>query len=156
MVSTATLITNITGDLFSAPKGAILVHACNTIGSWGAGIALAFRERYPSQYHVYRTHCKQSTPDDLIGTCLLIPGEEHYIACLFTSRAYGRRKDKPEEILQATRTAVQDLMKQNEWGKELHACRFNSGKFGVPWSDTEAILTELQASMIVYTPPNES
>ncbi|KAF8195532.1 hypothetical protein BJ912DRAFT_1056765 [Pholiota molesta] len=120
----------IAGDLFLAPPNSILVHACNTQGSWGAGIALAFK----------------------LGTCLLIPGDVHDIACLFTSRAYGKRKDTPEEILAATQGAVQDLLKQNVQGKALHACRFNSGKFAVPWEDTEAILKALNVSMTIYTP----
>ncbi|KAG6909298.1 hypothetical protein DXG01_001242 [Tephrocybe rancida] len=148
-------IAYITGDLFSAPKGTILVQACNTVGSWGAGIAVAFRERYPSQFQLYKAHCKQSSPEDLIGTCLLIPGEEHHIACLFTSRAYGKRKDKPEEILAATKTAVLDLIGQNTEGREFHACRFNSGKFGVPWANTEAVLKAVGASMTIYTPSDE-
>lgn len=110
----------ITGDIFSAPEGTILVHACNTVGSWGAGIALAFRDRYPAQFQIYKAHCKEHG-QSLVGTCLLIPGDHHSIACLFTSRTYGKRKDKPEEILAATRTAVEDLVKQNTDNKQLHA-----------------------------------
>lgn len=113
-------ITYITGDLFGAPQRSILVHACNTVGSWGAGIAKAFRERYPAQFEIYKTHCK-ANGTSLVGTCLLLPGEQHDIACLFTSRAYGKRRDTPDEILAATRTAVQDLVRQNAEGKELHA-----------------------------------
>lgn len=110
----------IKGDLFSAPPNSILVHACNTRGSWGAGIALAFRDRYPEQYEHYRAYCK-AHGQALVGTCLLIPGAEHDIACLFTSLAYGKYKDSPAEILAATRTAVQDLIKYNVEGKTLHA-----------------------------------
>jgi len=109
------------GDLFSAPPNSILVHACNTVGTWGAGIALAFREKYPGHFRRYKAYCNNHNPDDLIGTCLLIPGEQHDIACLFTSRGYGRRKDQPDEILAATRTALQDLVNKNEKGKPLHA-----------------------------------
>jgi len=57
----------------------------------------------------------------LVGTCLLIRGEGHDVACLFTSRAYGRRKDSPREILDATRSAVGDLLRQNKERKTLHA-----------------------------------
>ena len=109
-----------TGDLFAAPANSILVHACNTKGSWGAGIALAFKARYPAQFKQYQAYCREHG-DDLIGTCLLIPGNTHDIACLFTSRAYGRRKDSPSEILSATRTSVQDLIRQNINNKPLHA-----------------------------------
>ncbi|KIK01914.1 hypothetical protein K443DRAFT_678052 [Laccaria amethystina LaAM-08-1] len=100
---------------------------------------------------MYNALCREHG-DELIGTCFLIPGEKHYIACLFTSRAYGRRKDKPTEILAATRLALQDLQRQNKDGRKLHACRFNSGKFAVPWQDTEAIIKELEMEMVVYDP----
>ncbi|KAF3891950.1 hypothetical protein GY631_4499 [Trichophyton interdigitale] len=38
-------ITEIEGDLFLAPEGAALIHACNCQGSWGKGIALEFKNR---------------------------------------------------------------------------------------------------------------
>ena len=110
----------ITGDLFAAPENTILVHACNTLGSWGAGIATVFKEKYPSQFELYEAHCKEHG-QALVGTCLLIPGDRHDIACFFTSRAYSKRKDKADEILAATRMAVQDLVKQNIRKKPLHA-----------------------------------
>ena len=114
-------ITYITGDIFTAPPNTILVHACNTQGLWGAGIALSFKKEYPAQFKVYEAHCKELHGQTLVGTCLLIPGEKHDIACLFTSKKYGRGKDSPEEILSATQMAVGDLMRQNVNGKELHA-----------------------------------
>ncbi|KAH8806840.1 hypothetical protein DL96DRAFT_1717522 [Flagelloscypha sp. PMI_526] len=147
-------VTYIKGDLFSAPKGSILVHACNTVGSWGGGIALAFRDKYPQQFLEYKEHCASHTKAELIGTCLLLedPLSGHGIACLFTSKMYGKRKDKPEAILSATHQAVSDLLAQNTNQRPLHACRFNSGKFAVPWAQTEDILNALGAEMIVYDP----
>ena len=55
------------------------------------------------------------------GTCLLIPGDKHDIACLFTSRAYGKHKDKPADILAATQKALKDLEAKNIDNKALHA-----------------------------------
>ena len=108
------------GDLFVAPDHSILVHACNTLGSWGSGIALTFREKYPAQFAQYQAHCK-THGQALVGTCLLILGDKHDIACLFTSRAYGKDKDKPAEILAATRKAMIDLEAKNVDNKGLHA-----------------------------------
>ncbi|KAJ3508916.1 hypothetical protein NLJ89_g5497 [Agrocybe chaxingu] len=113
-------LTYVKGDLFAAPAGSILVQACNTQGSWGAGIAVAFKDKYPAAFQQYKAHC-ETHGQALVGTCLLIPGETHVVACLFTSRAYGRRKDAPADILAATQTAVQDLIDQNVDGKPLHA-----------------------------------
>ncbi|KAJ3868637.1 hypothetical protein EV359DRAFT_77506 [Lentinula novae-zelandiae] len=44
----------VTNHLHFPQKRIVLVHACNTVGSLGAGIALAFKDRYPEQYELYR------------------------------------------------------------------------------------------------------
>ncbi|KAL1733455.1 ADP-ribose 1''-phosphate phosphatase [Schizophyllum commune] len=141
--SNASTLVYTTGDIFSAPPGSILVHACNTKGAWGSGIAAAFKERFPRAFVVYQAYCKEYGASAL-GMCLLIPdvdGRGHEIACLFTSKAYGKRKDGPEEILQATRSALSDLVNKNVEGKELHGCKFNSGRFSVPWKDTDSVFS---------------
>lgn len=113
------------GDLFtSPPPHSILLHACNALGSWGGGIALAFKKNFPSAYQSYKSHCDahEDDPRKLIGTCLIIPGEEYDVGCLFTSVGYGRRVDPPAMILDATRKAVRDLMRQTEGNeKEIHS-----------------------------------
>jgi len=85
---------------------------------------------------------------------------KHYIGCLFTSRRYGRGKDGVDAILEATTTAMKDLLNQlEEWKPEtgsthdtpqpgelpqLFMCRINSGKFGVPWARTRAALEGIE------------
>ncbi|KAF9256262.1 hypothetical protein L218DRAFT_950127 [Marasmius fiardii PR-910] len=145
-------LTYVKADLFSAPRGSILVHACNTVGFWGGA------------------YCEEHGPNDILGTCLLILGseEEGYdVACLFTSRFHGKRKDKPEQILKYTKDAVEDLMRKNVGRKELHAWLIKPHlyceslpkadviKFGVPWEETEKILKELEVTMTIYTPEVE-
>lgn len=119
-------LTHHTGSLFTAPPNAVLIHACNTLGFWGSGIALAFKQQYPRAFAKYRSHCihrfdpkKNPVPT---GTCLLIPpcenpkkgkpASEHWIACLFTSAKTGQRKDKPDVILRNTARAVKDLLRK--------------------------------------------
>jgi len=55
------------GDIFSAPSNSILIHACNCQGSWGAGIAEAFKKYYPEAFTKYAAHCKKWRSEDLIG-----------------------------------------------------------------------------------------
>ncbi|KXL50031.1 hypothetical protein M433DRAFT_4314 [Acidomyces richmondensis BFW] len=157
-----------TGDIFSAPPNSVLIHACNCQGSWGAGIAEEFKKRYPGAYKEYAAHCKKNMAEDLIGTCFLIPPLEpedewrpkHYIGCLFTSRRYGRSKDNADAILEATTAAMQALLNHlKKWHAkpasthgtgqpgapaELFMCRINSGKFGVPWARSKAVLENLE------------
>ncbi|KAK4034117.1 hypothetical protein C8A01DRAFT_49428 [Parachaetomium inaequale] len=150
-------ITDRTGDLFAAPPSTLLIHACNTLGSWGGGIAVAFRTLYPDAFKVYRAHCARSTPDQLIGTALLIPpqngrGKKHYIGCLFTSRRYGKARDPPMVILQATVPAMRHLVElvvaeEERTGVkigEVRMCRINSGLFAVPWERSKRALEEME------------
>jgi len=149
------------GDIFDAPPNSLLVHACNSQGAWGAGIAKEFRVRYPCAYQVYRNWCLKehdphTDPVDA-GTCLLIPPSEsdskkpkHFICCLFTSVKYGKGKDTEDSIRQNTRPAfIQCLheVREVEFGSrgevkipEIRMPKINSGNFGVPWEDTERLL----------------
>ncbi|KAL2871815.1 uncharacterized protein BJX67DRAFT_88216 [Aspergillus lucknowensis] len=64
---TASNIREAEGDLFDAPDGTALIHACNCQGSWGKGIAQAFRIKYPAAFTVYKSHCDNylKDPQDL-------------------------------------------------------------------------------------------
>ena len=145
-----------------------LSDACNTQGSWGAGVAFTFKKRYPRAYSIYHNHCK-SRPSEiprLTGTCLLISPQQgdskkHWIACLFTSPRYGRQKAAADKILEYTAAALEDLKTQVEVLREskkevgeLWAVRINSGKFGVPWERSKSVLEATGMSVKVVRPPS--
>lgn len=65
-----------TGDLFEDAGSTVLAHACNCQGKWGAGIAAAFKKKYPGAFKTYEEHCRKNSPETLIGTALLIAPEE--------------------------------------------------------------------------------
>jgi ADP-ribose 1''-phosphate phosphatase len=144
-----------TGDIFaSCPPNTLLIHACNTRGVWGAGIAKAFKQLYPSAYDLHHSFCTKSphSKTDTVptGTAQLIPPtdpEGTWIGCLFTSAAYGKKKDDEESILRNTKGAMEmllELVRRVEEGGvmvgEVRMCRINSGKFGVEWERTEEVL----------------
>jgi ADP-ribose 1''-phosphate phosphatase len=148
------IVTEEPGDLFNAPPWSIIVHACNCNASWGAGIALQFKRRYPEAYKIYVAHCKKHSPSDLVGTALIIPpsetsGTAHYIGCLFTSKMYGARKDAADDILGATRTSMKALLGAIDDDSRIggiYMCMINSGRFGVPWFRTKRLLEELEVN----------
>lgn len=142
-------ITTIKGNLFDAPKGSILIHACNTKGVWGSGIAKAFASKFPKARDVYVQLCQEKSAS-LLGTCLLIPAGDYTIGCLFTSKNYGQFVDKPAKILESTETAIADLIAQNVDKKPMHTCKINSGLFNVPWADTKALLKQTGEEFTVY------
>lgn len=143
------------GNMFAdAPRGTVLIHACNAQGHWGAGIAKAFKIKYPNAYAEHNKFCakdhnqKNTVPT---GTAqLLAPRdgkEQHWIGCLFTSAKYGKRKDKPNTIIENSIKSIQMLLELiSQVDKEvsgLRMCKINSGKFGVPWEKTEEALQSI-------------
>lgn len=140
------------GDMFAdAPKDCLLVHACNTLGVWGSGIAKAFKEQYPKAYAAHRLYCtKEHTKSKPVptGTAqLLAPCDDNkqdWIGCLFTSAKYGKNRDKPDQILKNTGESMQMLLElvsqvDAKVGK-VRMCKINSGRFGVPWEQTEEVI----------------
>ncbi|GAB7326155.1 hypothetical protein MBLNU13_g10162t1 [Cladosporium sp. NU13] len=116
-------LTHHKASLFASPPSTLLCHATNTQGSWGAGIALAFKKNYPSAFKLYAAHCSKWNGNSLLGTTFLIPPQhksalkaereaQHWIACLFTSEKKGKGKGSKESILAATGEAVEDLVRR--------------------------------------------
>lgn len=141
-----------TGDMFAnAPKGCVLIHACNTQGYWGAGIAKAFKQKYPKAYTDHHNFCakdhNKSKPLSTGTAELLAPrdgDQQHWIGCVFTSAKYGKGKDKPDQIIRNTAKSVPmllELISQVDTEvSSIRMCKINSGKFGVPWEKTEEVL----------------
>lgn len=148
------------------------LHATNCLGIWGAGIAKALREQFPSAFEDDRDSCRESSPpgeypnkdelDSLVGTCHVIPPSvvssraPFSIVCLRTSRGYGRQSkgkaglDTKDLVLEQTQSALRDFRAQLEQlGMErqkeivVWSPRINSGSFLIPWERTEEIIEEV-------------
>jgi ADP-ribose 1''-phosphate phosphatase len=154
--------------------------------------------QYPTAFQCYKEHCEayqeeiahhdivdlQSEDDDTLsvrlplGTALVIPPQpedynngkkKHWIVCLFTSSGFGNRVDSPDQILNSTYAALEDLDMQLVMLKQpneeigdgqpppgaLFSCRFNSGLFAVPWNDTRELIDDLGLGMTVIYPEGE-
>src|SRR5271163_3193791 len=121
-------VTIIKGDLFSAPMDGIICHAVNCQGVWGSGIAKTFREKCPKAFNYYKRVCKENGAD-MLGSCLLAPDDGVIVGCLFTSVDYGANRDSVEEILDATHSAIKDLIFQYGYpsnNKPIHMCKINA------------------------------
>ncbi|KAF3044929.1 ADP-ribose 1''-phosphate phosphatase [Didymella keratinophila] len=144
------------GDMFAkVPSGTVLVHACNTQGHWGAGIAKAFKQQYPKAYADHHAFCAKdhgkSNPVPTGTAQLLAPRDgdrQHWIGCVFTSAKYGKGKDKPDQIIKNTANSVPMLLELiSQVDTEVtgvRMCKINSGKFGVPWEKTEEVLRNIE------------
>lgn len=137
------MITEVKGSLFDAPKGALLVHACNTKGVWGAGIAATFCRLYPQYYKAYVDVCNLKG-NSLLGKAIILEGKWHKVGCLFTSTGYGSKASYQDEILEATRESLIDLFNQVPDTEVVNMPRINSGLFRVPWPKTLAVVEEFK------------
>lgn len=77
------------------------------------------------------------------------------IACLFTSKGYGRKNlkrknpglSKKDDVVAATETALVDFLEQLGKGEgcsqAITSVEFNAGSFKVPWKETQALIEEV-------------
>lgn len=142
------------------PPNTILLHACNCVGRWGSGVAKDIAEAYPRAAAVYARHCRANNPETLVGRCLLIqpqPGEQRavWIACLFTSRGYGRAsarrcgRDEPDIILDQTIRALLDLRDQLDVFSNIHVGRLDRA---LRSDKTQVFTGNLRPNMHIYSP----
>lgn len=132
-------VNTIKGDLFKlAPQGSILLHACNTKGVWGAGIALEMAKRFPHALKQYREDC-QNNGAMLLGKSYVYVSWPYAVGNLYTSKDYGSRKSRPSQILKATDTAIDDLLARYHY-REFWLPKINSGLFDVDWRLTKKVL----------------
>jgi ADP-ribose 1''-phosphate phosphatase len=126
-------------SLFASPPATLLCHATNAQGTWGAGIAAAFKKSYPAAFKLYAAHCSAWDSGSLLGTTFLIPPQkksatkaereaEHWIGCLFTSEKKGKGKGSKESILAATGEAIEDLVRKVKAVNEAAASGSEKGK----------------------------
>jgi len=146
------------------------------------------RKRDPRAYASYHLRCitpptetkLAESQSSLVGTALLIPPSnspvsadsgsteewmrDHWIACLFTSKGYGRNVSNGGEIGLNTKNALNDLRKkihavQKEHGKnavgQRWSVRLNSKNFRVPWKQTKSIIKESKLGIIVVKNPED-
>lgn len=130
-------------SLFDVPKGSYLVHAANTEGYWGKGIAAEFKKRFPESFQEYTVHCKVN--ENIIGSYFGCSKEKDYkIVNLFTSSIDSRKPNDKEEILVNTTLALDAFLFDNkDKNLNIYSNKFNSGLFNVPWHKTEEILKVL-------------
>lgn len=125
------------GDLFTGLQpGTLLLHACNTRGVWGSGIALEFQSRYRHAYKSYESYCDHhlDEPEKILGKTMLIAPDRSsaepsasspvipWIACLFVRLSYGpptaaeKAYGYEKGILENTSSAIRALLEGLEYG----------------------------------------
>jgi ADP-ribose 1''-phosphate phosphatase len=145
-------ITESTDDIFAAPPNTLLIHACNCDGSWGAGIAAAFKARYPKAYEVHADYCDEYGTA-LIESAQLIPPVDAFEAEI-TATATAEDEDEvtPDDALQfnipSTTKHNNPSTQNNVPAKHFIGCLFTSRHYGRRRDSPSRILSATAPAMV--------
>jgi len=151
------MITYITGNILASNAQA-LINTVNTVGIMGKGLALQFKDAYPSNFTAYQKACKQG--DIAIGKLFvtidqnLKSGEK--IIINFPTKKDWRNPSEYIFIEQGLDDLVKIIKKQNI--KSVAIPPLGAGLGGLKWEKVKKIieqkLTNLDVEIIVYEPNN--
>jgi ATP-dependent helicase/nuclease subunit A len=140
-----------TGNMFDVDAD-IRVNTVNCVGVMGAGVALAFKQRYPEMYRAYKRECE-------LGN--IRPGKMHIWRNLsgdwivnFPTKRHWREKSKYEDIESGLLALREYLEQQGEVRVTLPA--LGSGHGGLDWSRVSTMIQQhlqgLPSEIIVFDP----
>lgn len=153
------MIKYVIGDLLSAEAQA-LVNTVNTVGVMGKGIALQFKEKYPSNFNHYLTACKnnQLVPGKLIITKESTTDSGEKIIINFPTKTVWYKKSQYSYIESGLDALVKAIKEYNI--KSIAIPPLGCGNGGLNWdivkSMMEGRLSELTDVDIQIFEPNEA
>lgn len=153
------MIKYIQGDLLSS-KTEALVNTVNTVGVMGKGIALRFKELYPTNFHQYYHACKQNKVE--VGKMFVVAenkiGEERKLIINFPTKKEFYRKSSYQYIEDGLKDLVSVI--QNYTIKSISLPPLGCGNGGLNWDKVKLMieqhLSPLQDVEILIYEPNDA
>jgi O-acetyl-ADP-ribose deacetylase (regulator of RNase III) len=152
------MIKVVEGDMMQS-RAEALVNTVNTVGVMGKGIALQFKEAFPSNNKAYIEACKNKTLE--IGK-LLVEWDENLqlgrkLIINFPTKSHWRYPSKYEYIEKGL-IALRELL-QNEKIKSIAIPPLGSGNGGLDWNKVKPMIVQslngLDTEIMIYE-PNEA
>lgn len=153
------MIKYIEGDLLSTDAQA-LVNTVNTVGVMGKGIALQFKERFPSNLNAYITACKKGelVPGKMLVVKERVISGEEKIIINFPTKKDWKHKSKYEYIEEGLKDLV-EVIKEYQI-KSIAIPPLGCGNGGLKWSEVkllmEKYLNELDDVQILIFEPSDA
>jgi O-acetyl-ADP-ribose deacetylase (regulator of RNase III) len=132
------------GDLFNAEGIRAYAHGCNCAGSMEAGIASAFRKKWPAMFEDYRAHC-----DDRrfhLGDVLVWTDKDETIFSL-AIQEHWKQKAQIAALTRAIRRTVE--LAKHAGIEKIGLPRIAAGLGGLDWPRVKKVLNELGAETTV-------
>lgn len=128
------MITYLEGDIFSSPAQ-VIVNAVNTVGVMGKGIALAFKNRYPKMFEVYKDACEKKKFQ--MGKLMLCHAPDHLIL-LFPTKENWRNPSKLEYIEKGLDRFVKNYAEKNI--SSIAFPKLGCGNGELKWEDVKPLM----------------
>lgn len=139
------------GDLFES-RAEILVNTVNCVGVMGKGVALAFKNRYPSMFHAYRAACDKGEVQP--GRLHIWPDRLGITVVNFPTKRHWKQPSRYEDIESGLSALREFLLKRGTVRVALPA--LGCGHGGLDWDRVSAMigkkLANLDAEILVYSP----
>ena len=142
------------GNLFDADVEA-LVNTVNTVGVMGKGIALMFKERFPSNYKAYRDACEKGEVE--VGSLFVTRTDALTNPRFIINFPTKKHWRSPSQIgwVEQGLSALREFIEQNQVAS-IAIPPLGAGNGGLEWSAVrrriEATLADVAAEIIVYEP----
>jgi O-acetyl-ADP-ribose deacetylase (regulator of RNase III) len=132
------------GDLFATPDLVALAHGCNCAGAMGAGIAVAFKARWPAMFAEYQTRCADGRFK--LGDVFVWRAAETTVFNLATQPHWRAGAE-----LAAIEASVGVMLRQGESLGLDHIAmpRIGAGLGGLAWDDVLSVIAPLAAASVV-------
>lgn len=126
------------GNIFNLKDIVNYAHGCNCAGAMGKGIALQFKERYPSMYLEYKNLCKVGSFN--LGDVFIYDTGNGFIFNLGTQKKWKTKADKD-----AIKTALQKMLSfaSSHNVQNIALPKIGAGLGGLNWADVKDIIDDL-------------
>ncbi|KAF4279325.1 hypothetical protein CNMCM8689_002370 [Aspergillus fumigatus] len=120
----------------------ILRNACNCQGSWGKGIAKAFKDKYPAAFAIYRSHCQN-----------LLSSPRYMFEPDLQSEESHARSSRDVRLPEGTALIIPPQKRDSEANGKKHwiICLFTSRGFGRAVSPPDVIVRNTELAVADMT-----
>lgn len=125
------------GDLFNTPELTAYAHACNCAGTMDAGVAVAFKKRWPRMYEEYVQRCKDKR---LALGDVFVWLEEDAVVYNLAIQQHWRSRSKLSAFTRATQKMLE--LAAAAGVTRIGMPRIGAGLGGLDWRRVRSILLE--------------
>lgn len=133
------------GDLFRASEQ-VIVNPVNCRGIMGAGLALAFKQRYPKMFLVYKQQCESG--ELRIGQPWLYTASQPWILN-FPTKDHYRQPSRLIYIQQGLDYLIANYQQQGI--ESIAFPKLGCGKGGLSWDEVGPMMAQILAHLPILT-----